>query len=165
MIIRRVSEADAGEIADIYNVYVKESTASFEIEELTDEDMRCRIADIATHCPYWVCEEDGKIIGYCYVHPWKERAAYAKTLETTVYVAADCKGKGVGRMLMQRVIDDCRALGYVALVACITGGNEASVRLHERLGFRQVSHFRKVGFKLGLWLDVVDYELLLQEMP
>ncbi len=159
--IRKAQPADAEGIANIYNKYVLHSTASFETTPVSTEDMRRRIEGIAARHPCYVCEEDGEILGYCYAHPWKERAAYLHTWETTVYIARPHCGKGIGRHLMETLIDACRNEGCHALIACITGGNTASIALHQRLGFRQVSLFKEVGCKHGQWLDVVDYELLL----
>lgn len=159
--IRRVKLEDAKAITTIYNEYVEHSVVTFDTEPLREEDMRSRIAEIATRFPYFVYEEDGRVTGYCYAHLWKERDAYKHTLETTVYMAPGYLGKGIGKMLMQRLIEECKREGYHALVACITEGNAASDSLHLGLGFKQVSHFEKVGLKFGRWLDVVDYELLL----
>lgn len=159
--IRRVELQDAKAITTIYNEYVEHSVATFETEPLREEDMRNRIAGIAAHFPYFVYEEEGKVTGYCYAHLWKERAAYRHTLETTVYLASGHEGKGIGKALMERLIEECRRDGYHALIACVTEGNAVSDALHLRLGFKQVSHFEKVGLKFGRWLDVVDYELLL----
>ena len=101
------------------------------------------------------------MIGYCYAHPWKEKAAYQTTLETTIYLSPEHTGKGIGRRMMEHLIADCREKGFHALVACITADNVGSCHLHEQLGFRKVSHFEQVGQKFHRWLDVVDYELLL----
>lgn len=161
IVIRKVKLSDALDIASIYNEYVQNSVVSFETEPLSVEDMRMRISGISSQYPYWVYEKDGHIVGYCYVHAWKERAAYSKTIETTVYIASDCKGLGIGRELMARLISDCRSLGYSAMIACITASNADSISFHQRLGFKKVSHFERVGYKFGHWLDVVDYELLL----
>lgn len=160
--IRKVALTDAKAIVDIYNEYILNTTISFEVEALTEEQMRGRIEDISSRFVYLVYEEDGKILGYCYAHPWKERAAYGHTLETTVYLSPAAKGHGIGHRLMEVLIDECRKQGFHALIACITGGNEASCHLHEKLGFKQVSSFEKVGRKFDRWLDVVDYELLLE---
>ena len=103
--IRRVELQDAKAIATIYNEYVEYSVATFDTEPVREEDMRNRIAGIAAHFPYFVYEEEGKVIGYCYAHPWKEKAAYRHTLETTIYLARGHEGKGIGRMLMERLID------------------------------------------------------------
>lgn len=159
--IRLVSDADAEAITAIYNRYVTESVATFETMPLSVDEMRQRINEISVRFPYYVCEIDGILAGYCYVHPWKERAAYEKTLETTIYLRDDFRRRGIGRKLMDRLIAECSRQGYFAMIACITGNNTDSIEFHRSLGFRQVSFFEKVGFKLNQILDVADYELLL----
>lgn len=159
--IREVRPEDTGSITAIYNEYVAHSVITFETEPVREEEMRSRITGIVSHFPYFVYETEGKIAGYCYAHAWKERAAYRYTLETTVYLASEYQGKGIGKQLMQTLINECRHRGYHALIACITEGNEASNSLHQKLGFKQVSHFEKVGLKFDRWLDVFDYELIL----
>lgn len=164
MEVRKVRVADAAVIADIYNHYVVETTVSFELQPVTAEEMRERIVAISALHPYLVCEDKGgRVVGYCYAHPWKEREAYDKTWETTVYVSPTGLGRGVGRMLMERLVFECRNMGCHALVACITADNERSVDFHASIGFVRVSCFRQVGRKFGRWLDVVDYELLLAD--
>lgn len=156
--IRKVKLEDAGEITTIYNEYIVNSVISFETEALQEEEMRSRIQEISEKFPYFVYEAEGKIVGYCYAHPWKSRAAYCNTLETTVYIVREYTGKGIGKELMTHLMEACKQGGYHALIACITGGNEASCKLHANLGFKQVSRFEQVGLKFGKWLDVVDYE-------
>ena len=151
--IRNVSSRDAKAIVDIYNEYVVNSVATFETEPLRVEEMEGRIAGISASYPYLVYVDHDEVVGYCYAHAWKEKAAYKYTLETTVHLSPRYKGKG---------IEECRAGGYHALIACITEGNEASCSLHEKLGFKKVSHFEKVGLKFERWLDVVDYELRIE---
>ncbi len=159
--IRNVTTSDAEAIVEIYNEYILNTTISFEMEPLTVEQMRRRIEEISTHCPYLVWEKDGEVMGYCYAHPWKERAAYHNTLETTVYLSPRHLHKGIGTKLMKRLIEECRQAGFKVLIACITANNEASIEMHHRLGFRQVSHFVQVGEKLGQVLDVIDMQLTL----
>lgn len=177
-------EDDAAAIAEIYNFYVLNSTATFDLVPATESEMRSRIAEISSRFPYWVCCGDApsekrhlaacgndsrekrrpaacSVVGYCCAHPWRAQTAYAETLETTLYVAPDRRGQGVGRLLAERLIDDCRSRGFHALIACITADNAASIRLHEKLGFRRVSKYREVGMKFGRRLDVTDLELLL----
>jgi phosphinothricin acetyltransferase len=125
--------------------------------------MHERIKGIAEGFPYFVDMEDGEMAGYCYAHPWKERAAYQYTLETTVYISPKYQHRGIGSKLMKRLIAECRSQGFHSLIACITAGNKASNALHEKLGFRQVSEFKEVGMKFDRWLDVVDYELILSK--
>lgn len=158
--IREVqAQTDAAALAAIYNNYVLHTTISFETEELSVEQMVERIEGFAATFPYLVYEEAGQVLGHCYAHRWKERAAYASTWESTIYLAPQACGKGVGQALMHELIARCRAAGCRVLIACITRGNERSCRFHEALGFRQVSHFHAVGEKFGRLLDVVDYEL------
>lgn len=159
--IRKVTIKDAQAIADIYNEYVLNSVASFETEPVTVQEMRRRIEEISSQFPYYVYEDMGEIEGYCYAHSWKERVAYKHTWETTIYVAGDSRGRGIGTELMKYLIKDCRQAGAHALVACITGDNKKSIILHQRLGFQLVSHFPEVGMKFGRWLDVVDFQLIL----
>ncbi len=158
--IRPVTLEDAGAIVDIYNYFITDTTVTFEVQPLTVEEMAERIREISARFPYFVYEEDGRVLGYCYAHLWKERAAYSKTLETTVYLHKDATHRGIGSMMVNHLVDLCREQGYHALIACITEGNEASVKMHEKLGFRQVSEYKEVGRKFGEWLGVVDLELL-----
>lgn len=159
--IRPVRLDDAERIAFIYNNYVSATTVSFETEPVSAEEMRGRIGDLSSTYPYFVYERDGVVEGYCYAHRWKERAAYSKTFETTVYLAPEACRKGIGTLLMRRLVQECRSMGCHALIACVTGENTASLRMHESLGFCQVSRFSQVGRKFDRWLDVFDLELLL----
>ncbi len=160
--IRSVRLEDAEAIAAIYNEYVLHSVITFDMESVSVGEMARKISSVSARYPFWVCEEaDGVVVGFCYAHPWKEKAAYQHTWETTIYLSPSARGKGLGRMLMEKLIADCRERGCRALIACITAGNEVSNRLHEKLGFEQVSHFKQVGAKFGRMLDVIDYELQL----
>ena len=159
--LRPVKLSDAKAIVEIYNHYINETAITFETEPITTEEMASRIKSISAHFPYFVYEKDGKILGYCYAHLWKERAAYAHTLETTIYLHKDATHQGIGSLMVSHLIDLCRTQGFHALIACITEGNEASVRMHEKLGFKQVSEYKEVGRKFGRWLGVVDLEYIL----
>ena len=159
--IRNVQICDAAAIAAIYADYVCNTTISFELVAPTVQQMQERMSALSPRYPYLVWEEEGRILGYCYAHAWKERAAYTHTWETTVYLAPHAKGRGIGTALMQRLIADSRASGCHALIACITDDNSPSRAFHEKIGFRRVSHFSQVGHKFGHWLDVTDYQLVL----
>lgn len=161
IMIRPVTLQDAPDIVAIYNEYIAHSTITFDMNPLTTQEMQQRISEISQRYPYFVYEEDGIVEGYCYAHAWKEKEAYNRTLETTVYLSPAFTGKGIGRELMQRLTDECRRRGVHALIACITSENTASCHFHAALGFRQVSSFKEVGMKFGRWLDVADYELIL----
>ena len=156
-------ERDAEAIAAVYRPYVTDTDISFEEEAPTAADMASRLARFTRRVPGFVMvAPDGRLAGYCYTRPWKSFAGYRDTLETTVYVALGFERRGVGRALMERLIGECRSRGVVALIACITAGNRASIILHEKLGFSQASHFEAVGRKHGRYLDIVDYQLQLK---
>lgn len=160
--LRNATHDDFPEITRIYNGYVTGSTASFEMEPLSRETMAERLRTIADKYPVIVAEtSDGQIAGYCYAHAWKAYAAYSPTVESTVYLHPDFTGLGIGTLLMDRLIDECRKCGFRAIVADITIGNEASEALHRKLGFKQVSRFEGIAEKFGKSLGVVDYLLLL----
>lgn len=159
--IRTVNENDAERIAEINNDYILHTTVSFDTATVSPGVMRERIRNISASHPYFVLELDGQVEGYCYAHPWKERAAYSKTWETTIYLSRGARGNGYGSELMHRLIDESRRRGAHVLIACITAENTSSERFHLGLGFRQVSHFEQVGMKFGRWLDVDDFQLTL----
>lgn len=157
--IREFCVEDLQAVTDICNYYIRTSTATFELEEVLPEQMARRFAP---GLPGLVAVEDGRVAGYAYVHPWKERAAYAPTLELTVYLAPESCGHGIGEQLVSEVIERTRRQGrFRSIIACITADNERSIRLFRSLGFEQVSLFRSVGEKFGRLLDVVDLQLLL----
>ncbi len=163
MKIRPVGLQDAPALCDIYNYYVQHTVYSFEIEPLSPDAMQRRIVEVLdAGLPFWVGEENGRVVGFCYVHPWKTRAAYGATLETTIYLASDYVAGGRGMALYERLLHSIDRQKVHALIACITLPNPRSVRLHEHLGFQQVSHFREVGRKFGTWLDVGDWQLMLE---
>ena len=160
--IRPVMPSDACAVADIYRYYVENTTVTFDEEAPAEEDIRETITRISQAWPYLVAEADGVVVGYCYVHPWKEKIAYRTTLETTVYLRQGFTSHGVGRRLMEALMVECKSKGNIhSLIACITAENEGSRRFHSRLCFKEVSFFREVGYKFGRYLDVVDMELIL----
>ncbi len=159
--IRPVLPSDAADIAAIYREYILHTTVTFETEAVSEAEMRQRIVAFSAHGLYFVYEEDGRVLGYCYAHPWKERHAYRHTLETTIYLAPEAQHRNIGRQLMDRLILACRETSAHALIACITGENTASIAFHRSLGFEEKSRFTEVGNKFGRWLDVVDMELML----
>lgn len=162
--IRPIRIEDAAAVAAIYNHYIEHSTATFDTEPLSDRQMFSRLEAIVGRRPGYVSlSEAGEFQGYAYAHPWKEKAAYRYTLETTIYLAPRFVGQGIGRALLSHLVEGCRREGYRSLIACITQGNVASEVLHRKMGFRPVSRFVQVGTKFGRWIDVADYQLLLVE--
>lgn len=161
MTIRRMQPEDIRDITDIYTYYVQESTATFDLIPPKTEEMTALLQPIMNEHTAWVCSMNGRIVGYAYAHPWKTKKAYSRTLETTLYLHPEFTRKGIGGILLEQLIQDCASKGVHALIACITVPNLPSVKLHQRFGFKKVSHFTEVGQKFGKWLDVADYMLLL----
>lgn len=162
MTIRPVVLQDARAISEIYNYYVQHTVYSFEVEPVSETEMERRIEEVLkADLPFCVGEENGRVVGFCYVHPWKSRAAYGASLETTIYLDKDCLEGGRGKALYEWLLNALDRQRIHTLIACITLPNPRSTRLHERLGFQQVSHFKAVGRKFDTWLDVGDWQLML----
>lgn len=164
--IRPASLDDAGPIAAIYAPYVADSAITFEVDAPSAAEMASRMAQILPHYPYLVAERDGAVIGYAYATKLYERAAYRWAAEATVYLSRDgLQRQGIGTALYQRLIASLRDQGFLAAVGKITLPNAASVRLHEKLGFRASGVLTRIGFKQGRWHDVGLYQLDLADHP
>lgn len=157
--LRAAIAADAPAICAIYNHYVLHTTISFEEEAVSIESMAQRI--VAATLPWLVCEEQGMVVAYAYASPWRVRPAYRYAVESSVYVAPEEAGRGLGQRLYERLFADLRALGMHTVIGGVAQPNPASVALHERLGFRKVAHFDEVGFKHGRWIDMGYWQLKL----
>lgn len=157
LILRDARESDMPAVQAIYAHHVIHGTASFELEPPTVEQMLQRRADIcANGLPYLIAEREGEVVGYAYATPYRPRPAYRFTVEDSVYVREGMAGFGIGHALLAAVIQHCTASSRRQMVAIIGNSeNSASIRLHARLGFRQVGVFESVGFKHGRWLDTV----------
>ncbi len=149
-------------LATIYNHYVRESIATFEEEEISEEEMSNRVSGIVeASYPWLVAETEESIIGYSYAAKWKDRLAYRFSVESTVYLDSRYTGLGVGTGLCRELLAALRPKSIHAVMAGIALPNDASVVLHERLGFEKVAHLRQVGFKFGRWIDVGYWQLIL----
>jgi phosphinothricin acetyltransferase len=155
--IRPATTADAAACAAIYAPFVRDGTASFETEPPDGEAMATRMAKVlGAGWPWLVAEEDGRVLGYAYASQFRDRAAYAQSCESSVYVAGGGHRRGAGRELMTALCDAARAAGFRQVIAVIgDSGNAASIGLHSALGFRHVGTLTNVGRKFGRWLDVV----------
>ena len=160
----RLAEAtDAAQIAAIYAPFCLETAVSFETIAPDEAAMRERISTITRRYPWLVAvSETGDVLGYAYAGKHRERAAYRWSVDFTAYVAPEAKRRGIGTELYCGLMKICRCLGYYRAFAGITLPNEASVRLHEKIGFRPVGIYRRVGFKLGRWHDVGWWSIDLQ---
>ncbi len=164
MRVRNVSPSDAARIADIYNHYISDTIVTFELDPVTPEEIGRRIREITRDYPYLAVEDDaGTVAGYAYASRFREREAYRHTAEVTIYLDRDRTGAGLGAPLFAELLDRLRKMDTVALIGAIALPNDASVRLHEKFGFRKVAHLEKVGYKLGNWIDVGYWQLLIRE--
>lgn len=159
--IRLTTTTDAAMIATIYNHYVSSSTITFEEHIVGTDEMAQRIASVSAQLPWYVFERDSQILGYAYATPWRARSAYRYSVESTVYVAHDGVGQGIGRQLYNTLIEELRRRQLQVVIGGIAQPNEASVALHERLGFEKVAMFKRVGRKFDQWIDVGYWELQL----
>ena len=161
--IRRATEADAPALADVYNPYVVDSIITFEETPVSLSDMAARVAEVdSVGFPFLVAEARGLPVGFAHASKWKGRCAYRHTAETTVYVGRDHWRLGVGMALYRRLLELLQQSGIHAAIGGIALPNEASIALHERLGFVQVARFREVGFKFGRWIDVGYWQRLFE---
>ena len=146
---------------DIYNHYVLESVITFEESPVSAEEMSLRIGKVTEQLPWLVYEQEGRILGFAYASKWKGRCAYRFSVESTIYLSPDAVGRGVGTSLYQSLIDRLAEMSYHIVIGGISLPNDASVGLHEKLGFEKVAHFREVGWKFNRWVDVGYWEKLL----
>jgi phosphinothricin acetyltransferase len=151
--------ADGEAIAAIYNHYIASSVATFEVEPVSADEMRSRVAAIeAAGLPWLVADGPAGLLGYAYATRWRGRAAYRFSCEITVYLAPDAVGQGVGTALYTELFRILESGGLHLVIGGIALPNDASVALHERFGMTKVAHLHEVGFKFGHWVDVGFWE-------
>ena len=165
--IRAATPDDAGAIAAIYAPHVLTGTVSFETDPPDARQMRTRMAASEGLYPWIVAttgsEEDGGVIGYAYATRFRDRPAYRYVVETSIYVADTAQRQGAGRLLYEALIDTLRAQGFVHAIGALALPNDASITLHESVGFRRAGVYREVGYKHGRWIDVGIWQCELNE--
>lgn len=167
IVIRACLQSDISAIQTIYSTAVLTGTASFETEAPSVEEMvRRRSALVDAGFPYLVAvapsggstgpDASETLLGYAYAGPYRPRPAYRFSVENSVYVAPEAHGRGIGKRLLQALVEACEALGYRRMIAVIgDSNNHASIGLHVKNGFEHVGILPSVGFKHGKWLDCV----------
>ncbi|MCT2558775.1 GNAT family N-acetyltransferase [Tsuneonella sp. YG55] len=154
--IRPASPADAEAIAAIYAHHVRTGTASFDVDPPPAEFWKEKIGAIASRgWPFLVAAAEDTVVGYAYVSQFRDRPAYARTCEDSIYVDGGWTGKGVGSALMSALVDAARDYGFEQIIAVIGGAEPASVALHAKAGFVEAGRMRKVGRKFGRVLDTL----------
>ncbi len=159
--LRPAGLGDLDRILSIYNHEVQASTATYDTQPRTPVEHRKWFSVHGPDHPVLVAESGGAVCGWASLSPWSDRAAYGRSVEVSVYVAEDSRRRGIGRMLLQALIEAARERRYHALLARISADNEASIRLHADLGFFVAGTLREVGTKFGRVLDVCIMELLI----
>jgi L-amino acid N-acyltransferase YncA len=145
---------DAAPCLEIYSPYVSDSAVSFDIVPPTVEEFSAKIAHLSETHAFLIADDAGRVAGYAYSSPYRERAAYRWSAEVSVYVHPDYRGRGVGRLLYDDLLELMRRQGMRVAIAGITQPNPASMALHRSCGFHMVGVFERIGYKAGAWRDV-----------
>jgi len=158
--IRQVKSEDATQVCDIYNYYVEQTIVTFEESAVSVPDMESRIIENTSKYPWIVYSEGNKTLGYAYASKWKSRCAYKYSVETTVYLRPEVKGQGIGSKLYKELLTQLKEKNIHAAIGGIALPNDASIALHEKLGFKKIGQFKEVGYKFDKWIDVGYWELI-----
>ncbi len=164
--VRPAAVSDAAALAAIYAPYVRGTAVTMELEPPDASAFAARIAATLRRYPYLAARLDGRTVGYAYAGPFHARPAYDWSVETSIYVAQDCHGRGVGRALYDALEQALGQMGVVNLCACIACPKQepdpyltrASMAFHARLGYALCAHFHDAACKFGRWYDVVWME-------
>lgn len=160
--IRKALPEDVQGMLEIYNDIILNTTAVYQYDVHTLEMRREWLAAKQEQgFPVFVAEEDKMIVGFSTFGPFRNWQAYQYTVENSVYVKADCRGRGIGKLLLKPLINAAKEMGMHTIVAGIDATNEVSIALHKQFGFVDVAHFKEVGYKFGRWLDLKFMQLML----
>jgi L-amino acid N-acyltransferase YncA len=159
MHIRRATAGDAERIAEIYNWYILNAINTFETEVVSPQEMTKRIQEKLLKHDWLVGEVNQEVIGYAYYGPFRPRAAYHHTVESTIYLAQNSTGLGFGRTLYVQLLESLRSRGFREVVGVIALPNPRSIALHKAIGFTQVGMLKRVGYKFERYIDVGFWQL------
>jgi L-amino acid N-acyltransferase YncA len=155
--VRPATTDDLGAVAGIFAFYVASTVVTFEEDPPAVTHWHHKLGSCAEQrLPFLAAEADGMVAGYAYASPWRPKPAYRHTAEDSVYLAPECRGKGLGRLLLDALLTACAAAGVQQVVAVIADtGDPASVALHRACGFTEAGRLSQVGRKHGRWIDTV----------
>ncbi|MEO7146319.1 MAG: N-acetyltransferase family protein [Terrimesophilobacter sp.] len=159
--VRDAARADLPHILEIYNHYVANSTVTFDEDRKSLRSLRAQFDHLSKlGLPYRVAmSPGGRVLGYAYAAPWRQKAAYRHTAESTIYLGPAATGKGLGRALLLDLIERSQAVGIRELIAVIADqGAEGSIALHEALGYVEIGRLGRVGFKFDRWLGTILFQ-------
>lgn len=158
--IRDANEEDAEAIAAIYAHHVLHGTATYDIDPPSVDAMGDKVRSVrGASWPFIVAELDGEVAGYAYATQFRDRAAYRFAAEDSIYVHAEMTGRGVGKALLNALINRSTESGFRTLIAVIGGAEPASIAVHASCGFREVGRLKAVGYKFDRWLDSVYMQI------
>lgn len=152
--IRKAKLDDLRAITDIYNDAILKTVATFDTDPKDIETQRIWFANHGSKYPMLVAEQDELIVGWASLSKWSDRCAYSDTAEISIYVCEEHRGRGIGRKLIQAIVQEGRRADLHTVIARITEGNDISIHLHESVGFKHIGTMREVGRKFGKLLDV-----------
>jgi phosphinothricin acetyltransferase len=161
--IRLIQSTDCQQVLDIYKPYVTATAITFEYEVPTPEDFADRISTITSEYPWLVCMKDDQIVGYAYASRFRYRTAYQWSAESTVYLAPEAQGMGLGIALYETLFAILRLQGFINVFAGAAMPNEKSERLHKQLGFEEIGIFKEIGYKMGKWHSTKWFQLSLAD--
>jgi L-amino acid N-acyltransferase YncA len=162
--IRAATIADAKAIASIYAFHVLNGTATFEIDPPSVAEWHIKIENIlAKNWPFVVAQDGADVVGYAYATQFRDRAAYRYSCENSIYISADRRGQGVGKLLLTALVQQATEFGFRQMLAVVGGGEPASVAVHASLGFHETGRMKAVGRKFDMWLDTVYMQRALGE--
>lgn len=161
VLLRLARPTDAEAIRTIYNAEVTGSTVTFDLRPRSLAEQLAWLEARSGAFAVVVAEEEGEVVGFASLSPYRDRPAYSTTVESSVYVRHDQRGKGLGRALMGEIVEVASRQGFHTIMARIVGHHEASIELHRAVGFEVVGVEREVGRKFGKWLDVVVVQRML----
>jgi phosphinothricin acetyltransferase len=159
--MRTVEVGDVPRILEIYAPFIRDGAVSFETEVPDEEAFRQRVETIENRFPFLVWEEKDRVAGYAYASTHRERAAYRWAVETTIYMAPEARGKGIGVQLYSRLLHELTLRHFTIAYGIITLPNEASIALHRTCGFEHLTVHKNAGWKHGKWHDVLWMEKIL----
>lgn len=161
--IRRIKDSDIQRVLEIYAPYILNTTITYEYDVPTLESFTDRVNNIKSKFPYFVCECDGKIVGYAYASAYHSRTAFNWDCELSIYLDNSFCGKGIGRRLYAVLIDFITEQGFYNAYGVVSYPNHSSERLHDEFGFYCAGIHKNVGFKFNKWLDLIYYIKPLRE--
>lgn len=152
--IRPATESDQNFVMEIYNEAVRNTTATFDTVERTFDEQLTWFRKHKKNHPIFVAEEKGVVIGWASLSAWSDRCAYDGTVEVSVYIHHEHRGKGVGKKLLEMITLEGKNVNNHSVISRITADNEISIHLHESMGYRHIGVMKEVGFKFGKYIDV-----------